>query len=116
LDIAATIGGETGSNDGMSLLNPINEDRRVFSQARGLDEQSHLRRYAVRTQTGACFCERNQNSGSVEFTQVSDSLLRSELEAHVKQRVRAENGHTEDGEENIDDEIERRLSALGYKE
>jgi arylsulfatase len=113
LDVAATI---TGSGDGVSLLGDIDDDRRVFSQARGEDDDSHLRRYAVRTQDGVGFCERDRNSGAVEFTDVSDRSLRSELEVHVDERVRVENGAEEDGEENVDEEIERRLSALGYKE
>jgi arylsulfatase len=113
LDVAATI---TGGGDGVSLLGDVDEDRRVFSQARGEDEDSHLRRYAVRTQDDVGFCERDRDNGGLEFTEVSERSLRSELEAHVDERVRVETGDDVNDGEDVDEEIERRLSALGYKE
>ncbi|WP_121820727.1 sulfatase [Halostella salina] len=116
LDVGTTIERAIGNEDGVSLLEDVAEDRRVFSQARGEDDDSHLRRYAVRTREEACFCERDRESGSIEFTAVSDRSLRSELKAHVEQRVRVENGGDINGEEDVDEEIERRLNALGYTE
>ncbi|QZP38250.1 sulfatase [Halobaculum magnesiiphilum] len=115
LDIVATIKSGIGESASFSLLEDVDGNRRVFSQARGEDEHSHLRRYAVRTQDGACFGERDLDSGAIEFGDMTDRSLRSELEAHVEQRVRVENG---DGaaEEEVDEEIERRLNALGYTE
>ena len=88
----------------------------MYSQARGEDEYSHLRRYAVRTTEGACFCERDTDTGRIEFTEVPDRGLRAELEAHVEERVRVENGGEVESDDDVDEEIERRLSALGYKE
>jgi arylsulfatase len=117
LDVVATIEEATGrdNSEGVSLFN-ASENRRVFSQARGEDEHNHLRRYAVRTRESVCFCERDQESGEISFGDDSVRSLRPELEAHVEQRVHVENGDdvSEDGD--VDEEIERRLSALGYKE
>ncbi|WP_137284580.1 sulfatase [Halorussus salinisoli] len=116
LDVAATIKTGLGDEDGISLLDSIADDRRIFSQARGEDEHSHFRRYAVRTREEACFCERNCEGGALKFDGVSDQSLRSELEAHIEARVCAENGDDVTADEKVDEEIERRLSALGYTE
>jgi len=116
LDIARTIESVFGGTAGVSLLDDVDEDRRMYSQARGEDEYSHLRRYAVRTTEGACFCERDTDTGRIEFTEVPDRGLRAELEAHVEERVRVENGGEVESDDDVDEEIDRRLSALGYKE
>jgi len=118
LDVLATIkqvvgGGE--SVEGVSLLKSIDEGRRVFSQARGEDEDDHLRRYALRTRTDTCLGERDTETGEIEITDSTDSTLHSELEAHITERVGVENGDEVEGDEDVDEEIERRLSALGYK-
>ena len=111
---AAAVGaGETG--DGVSLVEELPDDRTVFSQARGEDEHSHLRRYASRSAGGACFCERDRESGTVEFGECAGSALREELEDHVDERVRVENGESVEDDGDVDEEIERRLDALGYK-
>ncbi|MFW6382901.1 MAG: sulfatase-like hydrolase/transferase, partial [Haloferacaceae archaeon] len=117
LDVVATIEGIVGRERELSLLGSQDADRRVFSQARGENDHSALRRYAVRTQTDACLCERDVDTGAIEFTHSTDPSLRSELEAHVDERVRVENGEEPAGDGTaVDADIERRLSALGYKE
>jgi arylsulfatase len=116
LDIVSTIDAALSDTSEDSLLDGFADDRRVFSQARGEDEDSYLRRYAIRPAGEAGFCERDTDSGAIEFTEVTDSGLRSELEAHVEERVRVENGDGSGGDDVVDDEIERRLSALGYTE
>jgi len=118
LDIVASIEGATGrsNSDGKSLFD-ASDDRRVFSQARREDEHSHLRRYAVRTRDDVCFCERDRESGELVLGDNSDRALQSELKAHVKQRARVENGDNfGETEETVAEDIERRLSALGYRE
>jgi arylsulfatase len=117
LDVVATIEEATGrgNSDGTPLFN-VSNDRRVFSQTRGENEHGHLRRYAVHTREGVCFCERDRESSEILFGDDSNRSLRSELKAHVVQRVRVENGDDVSEDEDIDEEIERRLSALGYKE
>ena len=96
----------------------------MFSQARGEDEHSHMRRYALRTREETCFCERNTETGAIEHTASTDPALRSALEAHVEERVRVENGTRDGGEgeggdadeeDDVGEEIEQRLDALGYK-
>ncbi|GAA0546161.1 sulfatase [Halorubrum ejinorense] len=124
LNIVATIEGIVGDELEFSLLDPPDEDRQVFSQARGEDDHSHLRRYALRTREETCFCERDTETGAIEHTASTDPSLRSALEAHVEERVRIENGTggagNEDGgdadeDDAVGEEIEQRLDALGYK-
>jgi arylsulfatase len=116
LDVVATIEETVRRNnsDGTSLFD-ASADRRVFSQARGLGEHSHLRRYAVRTHEGVCFCQRNRDTGAIELMETSDRSLHSELKEHIEQRVRIENGNDVGEDEDVNEEIERRLEALGYK-
>ncbi|WP_226010811.1 sulfatase [Halomicrobium salinisoli] len=119
LDVAATIEDAVGcdaGSEGESLFDASRDDRTVFLQARGEDEHSHNRRYSLRTSEGSCFCERNVETDGLEFTECTDRALRSKLEDHVEERIRREAGETEGESEDVDDEIERRLSALGYKE
>ncbi|WP_423998589.1 sulfatase [Haloarcula salina] len=119
LDIVSTckrIAGVDIDSARMSLLDQFGDDRTVFLQARGEDEHSHIRRYALRTREGICFCERDQNTGSITYGECSDRSLREELEAHVNERVRIGSDGDSATEDEVDEEIERRLSALGYKE
>ncbi|AQL42257.1 arylsulfatase [Halorientalis sp. IM1011] len=118
LDVAATIGDAVGVDReyvGASLFD-VSGNRSVFQQARGEDEHAHVRRYAVRSESGVCFCKRDTETGSLEFGDCSDRSLREELEAHVDERIRAENGGASGDDSEVDEEIDRRLSALGYKE
>ncbi|WP_442905050.1 sulfatase [Haloarcula sp. CGMCC 1.2071] len=119
LDIVSTfkrIVGQDIDSRRVSLLDQLGVDRTVFLQARGEDEHSHIRRYALRTQEGSCFCERDRGSGSIEFGECSNRSLREDLEAHVTKRVQLESNGEAAAEDEVDEEIERRLSALGYKE
>jgi arylsulfatase len=47
--------------------------------------------------------------------ETSDRSLHSELKEHIEQRVRIENGNDVGEDEDVNEEIERRLEALGYK-
>ncbi|QCW05195.1 sulfatase [Natrinema pallidum] len=123
LDVAATLDnivGTGGKSEGQSLLESAAAsdmaDRTVFLQARGEDEHSNRRRYALRTSDGACFCERDRESGALEFTSCASRSLREDLEAHIDVRVRRENGEGDTDDGAVDEEIERRLTALGYKD
>ncbi|GAB6860731.1 sulfatase [Haloplanus litoreus] len=124
LDVVSTVEdglGRPAGPDRASLLDPLPEDRSVFVQARGEDDHEHLRRYAVRTAEGACVCERDLTTDTVEFGPCSGQPLRERLTAHVAERRRAEAGETNvDGAggvgDDVDDALERRLSALGYRE
>jgi len=70
----------------------------------------------MRTRENKCFCERDQDSNTIEFKENFDRSLRFELESHVKKRVRVRNSDDVGEDKDVDEEIERRLSALGYRE
>ncbi|WP_380677931.1 sulfatase [Salinigranum sp. GCM10025319] len=122
LDVVSTIEQVVGRAPGpnrVSLLDPgiASEENPVFLQARGENEHSDLRRYAVKSRDGSCYCERDRTTDSIEFGECSSRALRTTLEAHVTDRIDAEAGATPADEETaVDGDIERRLSALGYKE
>ncbi|WP_324666133.1 sulfatase [Haloarcula sediminis] len=112
LDIGTMI--QSGSSD--YLLNELAADRRIFSQVRGEGENCHLRRYAVRTRDNKCFAERDTIAGTIEVTESTDVKLHQELKTHIERRVSVENDGEAENNEDANEEIERRLSALGYKE
>ncbi|WP_049898917.1 sulfatase [Halococcus agarilyticus] len=119
LDVVATIEDELGveiPSERVLLLDPPAGERAVFQQARGEDDESQVRRYAVQSGAGSCFCERDRRSDAVEFGGATDRSLRGVLDSHVERRVRVENGEPSEASGTADGEIERRLSALGYKE
>jgi len=117
LDISETIsslfGIQTGS-EGCNLLD-LDDDRRVFSQARGEGDHEGIRRYALRTTDEHCFCERDSESGSIEFTDCQSRSLREELREHVTQRRSKQTRESTADSEVQNEEIDRRLDALGYK-
>lgn len=118
LDVVVTIETVVGAGktrSGESLLGDRPNDRTVYSQARGEDQHRNLRRYASRTTDGACFCERDRESGTIEFGECTDPALRAELEAHINAPTNLENGESIGDDGTVDEEIERRLDALGYK-
>lgn len=118
LDVVATIADGIGLGkgyEGRSLLNLADEERTVFMQARGSKNESHIRRHSLRTRNGACFCEQDTQTESIEFTEYTESSLRDELEEFILGRD-SSNDENESSTDDVDDEVERRLSALGYKE
>lgn len=118
LDVAATVeagSGKSMDHTGVSLLETPETDRTIFLQARGEDADSHLRRYALRTRDGTCFCERDIDTESVQFDSCTNQSLRDELATHVEERTVREHGETASDSDDIDEEIEHRLDALGYK-
>ncbi|KPN32322.1 arylsulfatase [Halolamina pelagica] len=115
LDVVPTAEAVAGREVELSLLEDLEDDRRVFSQVRGEDVNSHLRRYALWTSEDVCFCEWDPYTEEIRVTETTARSLEAELEAHVKQRIRVENSPEAAGEGDVDEEIERRLEALGYK-
>ena len=99
-----------------SLLSEHPSSRIVFSQARGEGEYKHVRRFAVQLEIGECFAEWDENSQTVSVKSCTDDNLSDSLQNYVKERFKRIDTSDEDGEETVDEEIERRLSALGYKE
>ncbi|WP_122088224.1 sulfatase [Halalkalicoccus subterraneus] len=119
VDIVATIESAAGieqAREGSSLIDIADEDRTVYQQARGENEHAHLRRYALRSQEGACFCERNRDTDALEFTDCTSRMLRERLESHIQTRIETESGEETTDDDEVDEEIDRRLEALGYKE
>ena len=119
LDVWSTINDSmSGGGEGISLLEDVPEDRPIFSQARGENEFSHLRRYAVRTAQGVSLCEWNENDDSIEFTDTTNETLKPILRSYVKNRENNQHRENTQGrnEPEADAEIEDRLEALGYKE
>lgn len=116
VDIGATIRHEILGQNAPSLLDGFENNRRVFSQARGEGNDSNLRRYAIRTESEFALCEHNRNTDEIQFSNVSERALRQELESHVENRKEVTTSEQEARSDNVDEEIERRLNALGYKE
>ncbi|NLV03626.1 sulfatase [Haloferax volcanii] len=117
LDIVSTIESAFGGESEFSLVDPVaDRDRRVFSQARGENEDSHLRRYAVRTHGANCLGERDRKSDTISVSDCTDHGLRESLSEFISDRIRIENDEVESEADEVDEEIERRLSALGYKD
>jgi len=96
-------------------------DRRVFAQARGQEkhDETHLRRFAVRTHEGGGWIERSIESGEVTDGPTGDGDLPEVVRRFSEQRraVSRRDGTSGEatGDDGADEEVERRLEALGYK-
>jgi arylsulfatase len=97
------------------LFMRIADDRVVFSQALDETGNENVRRYSAQTSDSACFCDIYSKSSNAKFRNCSNMELRRKLESHIDSRTSTfdTRKHNEDGD--IDEEIDRRLSALGYK-
>lgn len=118
LDIAATVGDSTQMDadfDGVSLFDLSEGDRAVYQQARGEGENGHIRRYGLRSNEEECLCERDMTDDSLMFDDCTVDM-REDLKSHIQERIRVEQGHEPSTKEEVEDEIEQRLSALGYRE
>ncbi|WP_089649607.1 sulfatase [Halobacterium hubeiense] len=122
LDIVATLLSKTGVFDGSlpgdNLLevaaNPeAFEDRIVFSSARGEDDDAHVRRFSARSSTGTWYADYDSNLD--EATPPNDSEIPDSLHEHITGQVGGGDLSGGNDEDAVDDEIEDRLSALGYK-
>jgi len=96
-------------------------DRHVYLQARGENEDSHIRRFAARTTDSTAFVKWDIESDSIlekRCSEGADNLL-SDLLTHCKQRSeKIENiGVSDDNRKNgyLVDDVDDRLEALGYK-
>jgi arylsulfatase len=104
---------------GRSLLDLASDaasDRTVFSQAAGEDEDANLRRFAARDRESQAFGTYDVEAESASITQQSDARIGDQLKTHIAERRGHLHGSTGRDEEDVDGEVERRLSALGYKE
>jgi len=122
LDVVPTaldLFGIDGDLPGQSLLDLASDhaaDRTVFSQAAGEDGDAHLRRFAARDRESRAFGTYDVEAGSASITQQTDARIGEQLETHIAERRRHLDGLSARDDEDVDGEVERRLSALGYKE
>jgi arylsulfatase len=103
---------------GRSLLETARDpdrDRVVFAQASGEDEDAGLRRFAAMDRTGRAFGVYDGETDSHRITETTDDGLAAALTDHIVARTdHVDPSRSDDA--SVDDEIERRLSALGYRE
>lgn len=121
LDIVPTImSASTDKVDkwpGRSLLSLSNDDNRtIFQQARGEGEKADLRRYAARNEGNKCFCQQETTSDDVSCSNCTDDSLERELREHIESRSNRPSEKANQNAQKVDEEVERRLDALGYKE
>jgi arylsulfatase len=120
LSVAATIEAAIGHGTASpqpSLLGAAPTEGAVFMQARGEGEKKSVRRFAIRSPDGACFCEYDRRAERIRFGDCADGELRTALRAHVEDRLQQRHpDEAADTATDVDEDIERRLSALGYKE
>jgi arylsulfatase len=126
LDVVATIRAVTGASGPAVPGRDLREvaanpdafaDRAVISQARGEDDDAHCRRFAARSGSATVFAEYDTESGGTSFggDTEADEVV-AELRDHIDSHGGDQYGTVDDSsDEDVDDEIEDRLSALGYK-
>ena len=99
----------------LALAETSQGDRIVFSQIRGEDEDKHVRRYAARDGSHTAYAEYDAKTEAITITETDSRSLSDALREHIRGRV--DNIEVADEDDDIDDsEINRRLTALGYKE
>lgn len=103
---------------GQSLLRIAYErpaNRTVFMQARSESPDSHLWRFGAKSGDKLWLVDYDAETEMIQPTEaMGTDTLPSDIRNHIFERVRGgESIPVEDGE--MDEEIERRLSALGYK-
>jgi len=104
---------------GRSLLDIAGEqpdDRVVFAQASGEDNEAHLRRFAAWSRTEQAFGEYDTDTEESRITEHSDDGIAERLNAYIAERARSDDRAQPRDEAVTDDEVKQRLSALGYKE
>lgn len=96
-------------------------NRHVYLQARGEEDESHIRRFAARTTDSMAFVKWDIESGSVlekRCSEGADNLL-SDLLTHCEQRSEQTKKKVvaEEDSENgyLVDDVDDRLEAMGYK-
>jgi arylsulfatase len=122
LDVVPTvldaIDEDTADYGGRSLLDVAASpdgvrNRRVFSQVRGIDDESHLRRYCVRSMDSRGWVERRIEDG--EITTGPTGELDEVVVAHSAERARLPDPDETNGAVARQSDLDRRLKALGYK-
>ena len=112
--------------DGTSLWKIVSDpdeyaDRTVYAQARGENEEANLIRFAAYNRVDRCEQLRDIESGEPAGLDVGDAdrALIEDLERHSSVRMShldSTGSSSTENEEDVDDAVESRLEALGYKE
>lgn len=97
--------------------------RVVVSQARGEEEDAHLRRFSARGRSDTCFAEYDAETEEIEVechtegeaNEGDREAVEERLRRHVEGRGGAATAGSGEEPEEVSDEIEDRLSALGYR-
>jgi len=124
LDIVPTVldavGEPISELPGVSLFDVVDSpeafaERSVVQSVRGdSKETKYIRRFSARTETEACFLERDLESGELLGELKGDSAL-SESLLSVSEQWLARKAHESKVGTKTDGDVERRLEALGYK-
>lgn len=116
LDVANTcVPGGVGDDAGRPLPHSeadADAERVVFSHASGEKADEGLKRFSGRTAEACCLVEYDTETEAVTSVE-GDRSLEQVLRDHVEERAGEATARRESGH---DEEIERRLSALGYTE
>ncbi|OSO92991.1 arylsulfatase [Halorubrum ezzemoulense DSM 17463] len=115
LDIVSTIENELFGCSEMSLLQDIPSGQTIFSQSRGENGDSHIRRYAGRRSGSVCLCEENIHTSEVSFSDCESNELENRVRSFIHERNRVHQSDTGDSTTQMNSEVENRLDALGYK-
>ena len=98
-------------------------ERVVVSQARGEKDDAHLRRFSARGRSGTCFAEYDTEIEDLEMECRTEGdpdeggrkAVEEHLQRHVEGRAGAATVGSGEEPEEVSDEIQDRLSALGYR-
>ena len=131
LDVVATILAAAGHPDeglpgedlrDVAAAPEASADRIVISQARGEDDDAHIRRFSARSPSTTCLAEFDTGTERLDVEwrarEGTGGADREEVEQLLRAHVREHAGtvdETQEESEEVNDEIEDRLSALGYK-
>lgn len=113
-----TVSSENGVEGYQSWLESIPSaggDRTVFAQASGEDENAHLRRFTARNRHEQATATYDMEQETVEITDRTSEEIADQLGAHIVERT--ERAQQEPRVRDVDaDEVEDRLTALGYRD
>jgi len=91
-------------------------DRTVISQARGENGNRHVRRFSARQQSATVYAEYDVNTEIMNLSNNAENeSLAEDLQAHIVDHTQSEIDIAGEVDDEVDKEIEDRLSALGYK-
>jgi arylsulfatase len=118
LDVAATIFEKTDRKPHQhhqSLMSDIDQSRTVFMQARGEGNDKAIRRFGAVSSSGICLAELDTETTTISIQSDAGSQLESALRGYIEERSDKVKSPSSGEDEDVSEEIDRRLNALGYK-